>query len=377
MGEGSRGDTDDVVELGSGEGRPDHAPSSPAVPLLPAVAGRLETVHNSVSALGMRIDALGSLTSNVGSAMADRLTEYGDTVSLVTRAQTEALDEYRHGTERTVTELRRSLAASDEVIRRLSARIDELMTDTSSLLEIVRVLGAAPIRTDTGPPSSASDKKLDSLNAAVAEIASAIESALASAAAATSAPPRAEAGTSASVSDEQLDALHAAVADIASEVSSTMAHVPALRADLSAEVQHAMDELRAEVTAITSAGVAASFSGATVAPAGGEVADLSALGEELSRELVALRSEIAQLKRRIGVRAKSSGGLDEFQIRELAERIAESVRPAALADADIERIVAAVGAHFESTFEVVAEDVPPPPPPPSEDVGEKPSRRRR
>jgi hypothetical protein len=359
MGEGSRGDTDDVVEPGSDVEWPDDAPPSPAVPLLPAVAGRLETVHNSVSALGMRIDALGSLTSGVGSAMADRLTEYGDTVSQVTRAQTEALDEYRHGTERTVTELRRSLAASDEVIRRLSARIDELVTDMGSLMEIVRVLGAAPIRTDAASWSSASDEKLDWLRAEVAAIASAIES--------------------------------APVAPSAPAPASEPAFDPALAADL----LRAIDELRTDVKAITSAGVAASLSDAAVSlpVAGGEVAELSAIGEELSGELVALRSEITQLKRRIGMRAKSSGALDDFQLRELADRIAESVRPPVLADADleriveavrppgladadIERIVAAVGAHLESTFEVVPEDGELPPPP-AEVVDEKPSSRRR
>jgi hypothetical protein len=330
---GEEGDTnaaDDAAELGSALEWPDDAPPSTVVPLLPAVAGRLETVHNSVSALGMRIDALGSLTSSVGSAMADRLTEYGDTVSQVTRVQTEALDEYRHGTERTVTELRRSLAASDDVIRRLSARIDELVTDMSSLMEIVRVLGAAPIRTDAAQWSSASEEKLDWLRTEVAEIASAIESAPAPA---TFPAP-----------------WTAPAAEPAPEVV--------------AELLHAIDDLRTDVKAIASGGAAASFSGPAVAPgpalATGEVAELSMLGEELSRELA---DRVAE-----SVHPQALGDTD-------LERIVEAVRPPALADADIERIVAAIGAHLESTFEVVADDGELPPPP--DVVDEQPSSRRR
>jgi hypothetical protein len=186
------------------------------------------------------------------------------------------------------------------------------------------------------------------------------------------------------------------VEDIATDFSTTMSRVAAQRADLSAELQTAIGELRAEVKAMASSRAAPGGPSESAGAPAGELLELASLGEALSNELVALRSEIVQLKRRIGVRAKSSGGLDEFRLRELAdqiaasvrpsalseadlERIVESMRPPALADADIERIVTAIAAQLESTFEVVADDAPPlaPPPPPVEVVAEKASRRRK
>jgi hypothetical protein len=398
----AQGDTDDAVELGSGPEWPEDEPrvnevdtrieTTATVPLLPAVASRLDTVHTAVSVLGMRVDALGSLTSSVGSAMADRLAEFGDTVEQVTRAQGETLDEYRHGTERTISELRRSLAASDEVIRRLSGRVDELVTDTTSLLEIVRVLGSVPLRAEVDQRPFDSEAKLDSLAAAVDEIANALGDALASA------PARSEGDEWSSGSEQKLESLHAAVEEIAADFSTTMSRIAAPRDDLSAELQTAVGELRAEVKAIASSRRAPSGAAESAGAPPGELLELVSLGEELGSELVSLRSEIVQLKRRIGVRAKSSGGLDESQLREVAgqiaasvrppalseadlERIVESVRPPALTDADIQRIVTAIAAQLESTFEVVADDeptqTPPPPPPPVEVVAEKPSRRRK
>ena len=98
----------------------------------PSMVGRLDTIHRTLSTLGMRIDALVTSTTSYRSALTDRLTEYADLVSKLTRTQAADLEEYRRANERTVTELRRSLSTSDEVMERVGARIDSLLTDSES-----------------------------------------------------------------------------------------------------------------------------------------------------------------------------------------------------------------------------------------------------
>ncbi|MEY2452104.1 MAG: hypothetical protein QOD92_1678 [Acidimicrobiaceae bacterium] len=218
-------------------------PAGPTGPLLPALMGRLETVHGSITSLGMRIDALGQSITTSGTAIADQLNEYGETVAQLARAQGEALDEYRHGNERSVSELRRSLTASDELNRRLSERVDELVSDTASLTEMIHSLDPGAVQRQDASSSTA-------------------------------------------------------------------------------------------------------------------VADLLTLGEELSRELVALREDVVLLKRRLGVRSRSAPttapALDEGKLAErVAERVATSIPTPALHEDDIDRIVAALGSHLERTFEVV------------------------
>jgi chromosome segregation ATPase len=98
----------------------------------PALGGRLDTVHRSLSTLGMRIDALVTSTTTYRSALTDRLTEYADLVTKLTRTQAADLEEYRRANERTISELRRGLASSEEVLERIGARIDSMLTDTES-----------------------------------------------------------------------------------------------------------------------------------------------------------------------------------------------------------------------------------------------------
>lgn len=98
----------------------------------PAMASRLETIHRSMSTLGMRIDALVTSTTSYRSALTDRLNEYADLVTKLTRAQASDLEEYRRANERTLTDLRRGLATSEETLERVGARIDSMLTEAES-----------------------------------------------------------------------------------------------------------------------------------------------------------------------------------------------------------------------------------------------------
>jgi ABC-type transporter Mla subunit MlaD len=390
-----QGDFDDAVDLGWGVQPPDDESSPTAdvssapeatnsvdnvnstVPLLPAVAIKLETVQNAVSALGMRIDSLGSTTTGVSSAMADRLTEYGDTVAQLSRAQAESLDEYRRGMERSVAEVRRNLVASDEMIRRLSSRVEELVTDTNLVIDLVRVLSTASSQTEQVQAPSVSDEKLESLYGAVEGVAAELSSTMSRVAAQRddlSAELRGAVGglrndvaveIEAAVGrlrDDLSEELRGAVGGLRNDLAVEIgAAAGGLQEDLSAELRAAVGGLRADVEAISSAGLGARPPDAVTVEG---VPELVALGEELSGELAALRSEVVQLKRRIGVRGKPSGGLEESQVRELADQIAGAVQPRALPKSEIDRIAKALAAQLQNTFEVVADDEPVPAKPP-------------
>ncbi|WP_436793956.1 hypothetical protein [Actinospongicola halichondriae] len=98
----------------------------------PALASRLEMIHSSMSTMGMRIEALVTSTTTYRSALTDRLNEYADLVTKLTRSQATDIEEYRRANERTLTELRRGLSTSEETLERVGARIDTMLTDTES-----------------------------------------------------------------------------------------------------------------------------------------------------------------------------------------------------------------------------------------------------
>jgi hypothetical protein len=134
----------DAVYVSAEEPDADAPPpvSSSSLPLLPALLGKLDNVDTTVTTLGMRVDALGATTTSFHSAFFDRLTEYVDTVAQITRSQQETLEEYRHGNDRSVAELRRTVGETDEVLRRMSARLDEIGADVASLGDVDRSSGA-------------------------------------------------------------------------------------------------------------------------------------------------------------------------------------------------------------------------------------------
>lgn len=106
----------------------------PAVPLLPAIAGRVDALDGQLRALGLRIDVLSNSVAAVRTAIGDRIDGYADTAAATARQAENALEEHRRSTERAVTEVRRALAGTEDVLRRLAARVDEVSTDVASLL---------------------------------------------------------------------------------------------------------------------------------------------------------------------------------------------------------------------------------------------------
>lgn len=97
--------------------------------LQPAVASRLESVHGTLSTLGMRIDALVTSTTTYRSALTDRLNEYSDLVTKLARTQANDLEEYRRANERTINDLRRSLSSSEEALTRVASRVEAIVGD--------------------------------------------------------------------------------------------------------------------------------------------------------------------------------------------------------------------------------------------------------
>ena len=109
------------LEIGAGDDVDGDGSAELAVVGDPALASRLETIHRTMSTLGMRIDALVTSTTSYRSALTDRLTEYADLVTKLTRSQASDLEEYRRNNERTLSDLRRGLSTSEESLERVSA----------------------------------------------------------------------------------------------------------------------------------------------------------------------------------------------------------------------------------------------------------------
>lgn len=99
---------------------------------IPALAGRVEVVHGTLSTLGMRIDALVSATNSSRATISDRLGEYSELVTRLSRSQAAELDEYRRANERSLAELRKALSSSDDALQRVAARIDEMAADAGT-----------------------------------------------------------------------------------------------------------------------------------------------------------------------------------------------------------------------------------------------------
>jgi hypothetical protein len=164
---GPEAENDDIDQFGSAEGavdepdaEPNDGPASPPtgpVPLLPALLNKLDNVGTTVSTLAMRIDALGATTNNLNSVLSDRISDYIDTVAHLTRSQQDVVEEYRHGNDRTVAELRRAIAESDALLRQVAARLDEVVTDVASLGDGERLMTTA-----NDAPGAAMSEELES-----------------------------------------------------------------------------------------------------------------------------------------------------------------------------------------------------------------------
>jgi chromosome segregation ATPase len=292
-------------------------------PILPAVAVRLEAVQSAVIALSTRIDALANASTSYRSLMTDRVSEYADTVSRLSRSQSTDLEEYRHATERVVAELRRSITDSEQALHRLDTRMDEVAADLANLAELSRTAivegrdASAGVDKVTRSVREGLEgftnkviERLDIVGDTIASDLDEVRSAAAGQPAAIEPRRRSSAGaaeTSAGVAQELSSLRGQLEAAWAGTSSALVEEIAAARSDL-AELRDALPE---------------AVGGAT--------------DPALVEELGTLRAEIAALRRRMSVRAKgeASGGLD---------------------DAQVEAIVSAVVGRLSEAFEFVGEE---------------------
>lgn len=230
-------------------------------PLLPALASRVDNVLAAVAALTARVDGLAAASHAFQSGISDRLVDYIESTSAVTSAQTEALDEYRRSTERSVTELRRATAATDKLLRKLIGRLDEVSTD-------VRLATEA---SDGGGPAIDRDELMAVVTDALAPV------------------------------TEAIDGLY---------------EQPSAAADATSQSSH----------------------------------------QELAGELAEIRKELTQLKRRVGLRGKTSTGEHPPQGPGLSPDDLDR-----LTDAIVDRLAATLEVVPDDSFEAPVEPEPPTP----------------
>jgi hypothetical protein len=285
----------------------DAARDVPPVPLLPAIAERLESVHGAMATLSMRLDALVTATAAFRSVVSDRLSDYSDTVARLHRVQAAELEEYRHGTERLAAELRRTMGDNDEALRTLTSRVEEIGTELGAFNELVRT---------TIADSRATSRVSEKLSIEVAESLDSFEERMI----------------------ERLDA---------SQRAAESAVVAA---------GGEMTKLRRELAALRKAPRT-------------DAADGDGVGEELA----AIREELLQLRRRIGVRAKPTSApaapaapapahfvLDDEQLARIVDAVGNRIGRLAptFTPKQLDAIVTGVVSQLEQSLELV-DDAPP------------------
>lgn len=136
---------------------------APAVPLLPALAGRLEAIQGALATLAMRIDAVAAALGSFRATFGDRVDDYTETAAQLQRASAVELDEQRRVTERLLAELRRGVSDNDTALQRLAGRVDDVVTGVAGLVR----------RTEADQSLAPADMTLDEVGEAVAEHAAA------------------------------------------------------------------------------------------------------------------------------------------------------------------------------------------------------------
>ncbi|MBA2496892.1 MAG: hypothetical protein H0V33_07330 [Acidimicrobiia bacterium] len=246
--------------------------------LLPALAGRLETIHGALATLAMRIDAVAAAMGTFRSTFGDRVDDYTETVAQLQRATAADLDEQRRSTERLVAELRRGVSGNDTALRRLTGQVDD----------VVAGIGDLARRAEAEPEVEPAGPTLDEVGAAVAEHAAVVLR------------------TSFETLRAELDEVREAVGALGPLGAAVL------------ELGHGFDLLRDELARSVRL-------------------ELDALGERLDAGLGAARDEIHLLKRRLAVRAKAPASLDGDQLDAIADAVMGRMAPAAPApDIDIE-----------------------------------------
>jgi len=100
---------------------------------LTSLRQHVETVQEDVAGLVARLHTLDSAISGVEVTLGDRLTEYADTVVQLGRGLTTNVSTYREGNDRTIAELRRALADSEELLRTVLTKTDDLAVELATV----------------------------------------------------------------------------------------------------------------------------------------------------------------------------------------------------------------------------------------------------
>lgn len=280
---------------------------------LAALRERLDAVQHDVAELVARLHTLDGAITGVETSLGDRLADYADTVVQLGRGLTSNVSTYREGNERTVSDLRRALADSEELLRAVLTKSDDLAVEIASMRREL----------SSDLPSDALD--VDELRVVLHE---ALE------------PFDARAAIDRLSAD--VAALHERVR-ASTGTAETSPSTPDVSAAVQAEVLKGLDGVRTELQRLRRADARTPKDGAAVARE-----------QALVAELHAIRDEITQLKRRIAVRAKAPT-IDDEQLSAIASRIGATV-DLRVPDADLDRLADAVTRRLSEAFELVPED---------------------
>jgi hypothetical protein len=243
----------------------------------------IETVEEDVAGLVARLHALGGAISGVEVTLGDRLSEYADTVVQLGRGLTTNVSTYREGNERTVAELRRALADSEELLRSVLTKADDLAIEL------------ATVRSELSADGSDDALDVDELRDIVRDVVEPLD---------------------VRVAIGQLTSDVAMLSDrLSNELAVATAAPPAsVDAAMQTELLTALERMRAELERVGRGDAADSKAAAAAERERAMVA-----------ELEAMREEIAGLKRRIPLRAKASGIDDVERLADaVAHRLAEA-----------------------------------------------------
>ena len=240
------------------------------------------TVQEDVAGLVARLHSVGAAISGVEVALSDRLTEYADTVVQFGRGLTTNVTTYREGNERAIADLRRALADSDELLRTVLTKTDDLAVELATLRSELT--------------SGDSDDSLD-----VEELRDLVRDAV---------EPLDVRGA---VGQLTIDV--AALGDrLTNELATAAAPSVGVDAAMQAELLTALEGMRAELERVGRAEDAKANAAAN-----------TEREHALIAELEALRVELAGLKRRIALRTAK---LSDDEVERIAESVATRISQA-------------------------------------------------
>jgi septal ring factor EnvC (AmiA/AmiB activator) len=332
------GDDEDDTDLAPGW-TPPEPPSAPfpdapdlfdSDPLLPALNTRMETLHAAAASLSTRVDGLVASTTSFRSLMVDRLSEYMEQVARAQRTQASDLEEYRHSADRVVAELRTSVMGSEELLHTLRARTDELSSDIASLAELARssIVEGREFNASTDKVTRSVREGLDGFTTRVLErldqIREAFDAELGSVRADNTRLRKsvadAAAGWNTSRVETIVDELREDVRDLRAVViewtdpQGLRDEIAALRTSVPEALgEGALDDLRTEVTSLHQS-IEERLAVGAMAP--------------LVEELGAVRTELAALRRRMSVRAKSEPLVSDEQLEALVQAVVDRLSSA-------------------------------------------------